>query len=490
MKLRLSAAQDEFIQSESIKIQVDIENTTASTISVPDPEANTNNQPVYEITGPDSYGARSISFGEATNPEQNYQDPYMVELAPDATLSRILPINSLLGASPEGEYTIQAKLSLDSSTVTSNSFKFSISEPVFSHRALAFEEGNFSSFPIIVQLLESAGRVYTATFSYDQQHVHTDLFAIDHYVNVGPDVTSIYESLLSHAELDPPTIRTLWAKPGTIGVTDFGSNEPLTIDIDTNAKIPAASLIDKNGVLETVVVEDDTLTMIRFPANPMFAFGGDANATQAQRHWSKHLEKPVSAMVSTISSEAAGSLRAVVLISERAHGASLTMMVWDDGGNLNEEQTVDLDALHISENASFSAFIDNNRRLHVAGVLYKPDSINDDTRSIPSLQMMLMEAELELGKDKDAVISVTPLLRLDELPKATLAKYSDLPSKNRQLTWLLLTERATILTENSSEEGMQLNYSPDIPLRIIDGEESSFILTKRTNGIPNFESFR
>lgn len=494
MEIRLELSKDRFGARESMHGTVTIVNDGDRPIEVPDPEANSNWQPVYTIEGPSFPDGHTFSMRSAVlkdpTPSPIDVDPMTVSIGPGETYAAVLPFDNLVELTEPGEYFLTATMAWDGRTARSQTVAFRIERPsIRSCRLLASPELQDPT-EILAFCLQGEGdgtEIQIASFFHDPQTDRIVQQSLSRFAPAEGKAEAVIAPWTNFTGIGTPSPRAGFQSGDTLTVIDFGEAAGQSVTLPFTPWVVHPGLTPLDAALDLFVLDADSreLGLVRFPSTigetilrigePPPAVAGSDEPSLLWRH---PLPGGVVTARAALSPQQGGDRRLALLALSTEDGMEVILA---DAGTGEQAPTVR--AAQVKGlwplSASEPAFRMDTEGRAFGSVLAASAPDEDGQRSISVVDVIWSATET------DARYEATAIAGPQDPPRVSVVRYSVTPSPAPRRDWLVFTAKGEILS--SWSEARSLGGSPVLPLELLSLAEFTYVLTLTDAGTLEFE---
>lgn len=514
MEITIELTRQRFLAGESMPATVSIVNRNTRAIEVPDPESNVNWQPAYTLKGPACPDGHTFSFRSAVfndpSPSPSGVEPMTITLAPGATLSAVLPLESLAPIAKPGSYTLAASLEWKGETARSEPVSFAVESPVFRAFQLLADPLHQEPFPIQVCCLigtQEAPRIYLAQFHEDANTGAVKMLTMEEIAASGQGAATVFGSWRNYQGIGLPAPRCGWQAGTKLGVADFRVTNPLTLTLSAPSRLVRPALMPESGELDVFALSEagDSLSLVRFPQpktdgdetrvvadNPGDApsllrlpkpstGGGDPRVM-----WTHDLPGRAMQARAALGPKDNGDRRVVVLLMPREEWIAAFVADAGQGEEPPKLRSTDLTGMELLPESEPAVTILADGTIQAAVIVAerRKSGAGADSRTYYVADFIWPASQAEPGRSETHLAAT-----LSETPQAAAAGYLVADTGKMRRDWAIVLAKGEGVVSNRSLGKYILTGSPVVPIELLVLSQFTHILTIEDGNSLRFESF-
>jgi hypothetical protein len=455
MELEITIAKTQFIQQESLRVEVIVHNRGVAAVSVPEVADTRNRDLSYHLTGPSfpkgfvfqyaPEGARVIPGG-----------PEMLSVPPGGAVSVPIEIEKYWPDWKPGAHTLRATLSWGGERIESNLLSFEILQPEVKSGQVVVDSVSSSREPMRAVFLASAGGVnhlYQGFFSEARpgheaspESSFAEAFEVP---ATASSVAALWADFDRPSAMVPP--RYVWLSGHTAAVQEFQS-PPITFDLGEE-KLLRPGIMTRNADALFVSWHQAHAMLTRVPRQG-----------PAAKVWDATLPFPAAAGRVWLTQE--GKVTAL-FAAERSN--TVSMFLVQEG---NVIATTEIEKAVLLPQSEPGLAIASDGTIRASVLVAEPEQ----RRRISTVEWKWKPGEPDVAPQRQ------PAVDLAQDPKAAAVTYAFSPGVPRR-DWVILCGSEIIFTNRSPRRPRMLNGTPILPLQLLPRAEMSYLLVKQPEEI-------
>lgn len=483
VKIHIDLKKHRYVVGESIDLDVEVINTSSSTVQVPDLSSPNNSEPRFLLRGPQypqgvTFSRRSARLrGRAAGANEGAVE--LRPLAPGGTLEDGLSVEELQALRKPGQYTLTAQLDAGGFAAISETLTFTLEANAYLAASVSADAAvSTARSPQAIWLGEGGGhrRIGTASF-YEKRPDLADLrrTGLRSLVDVGPDAVNPLRPWANYDRAEELGDWCAWQEGDVLRALPVGADSSQRFALgDPGWRVVPPALMTRSGNMDVFALSADghTLRMIQFHAPVP---GGQPKAPEAL--WSLPVDDPALEAAAALGPEKSGSHRWVVLVSQRGDDLRLEFFDCGEGAKPGARRTVELPAAHAVARSAPALSVGLDGTVSCAVVASGGSAGHD---------LMMLEARFAVDPTSPPIHTVTTIGRAIGKVHAAVSCYPVSPGVSPTPRWAAVFDGGAVLYGGGSAKRLTLARAAALPLQLLCSQNSTYLLTLDHESGPQF----
>jgi hypothetical protein len=481
VKISLEIPQESYLVSESIPVEMKLTNPGPSSIQVPDPTEPGNRRPIYSLAGPGYEKGTTFTYGSAIakGTERGNVPLQLRRLAPGESVSDAFFLGSRVALKEPGEYRLSAQFDWEGVKTVSETRVFTLRPNAISTASLAMDMFADSVRSVrAVWIGQGAGthQLGETVFYQDQHDMVMTLNRARSIQQVGPQAEDPFCPSTNFSRASKMAAWYGWREGNRLLALPM-NGAPLHLDFPQPFRIIRAPLMPPSTDLDVFLLSGDSsrLMLARFHHPDL-----KGTTLPPKLLWTQTLEAPAVAAAATLSAEAAGSQRLLVITAQ--DGATLLMTVIDagDAGNSGPVRTLRIPNAYALPDSQPASYLRQDRSIWISVVI----STNPE-----HTELALVDAVIPEQAGNRAEPKITPISQTKNAPKGAATVFDISQSGTATRDWAVLLTDGQVIHAAAGNR-VKLASPPVLPLELVRLAGSTYVLSLQRDGRPELALLR
>jgi hypothetical protein len=478
VELQLKLSKSDFAVSEDREMTVTVTNRTAAPVEIPNPFHSTNWQPTYTIQGPSYPQGYTFSFRSVALKDKR-PDPgvpaVLVKLAPGEKLEKDVPIADWAPIDRPGAYQIVARLRWKGLSIASEPARFNIAGAQAQSVSVGVDVGVASALGEWVEWFNDqpgGRRLYTALFKRPMIDVHGyKTFSVSPLIEAGAQATDLLSPWTNYDRQEELAKWRAWREGSTLVAFAFGQAKTQRLQLGAAPRLVIRpALMTANGDLDVLAIGAEGALLFS-------RFSNFDNPSAAPRVlWRLPVSQvPPAAGRAALSSEASGSRRLAVLVSQDGPDLAVRYLNARDGREPGAFQIARIVNARVIPNTEPALRMDSDGVVHAAFPF-----------QTGSGRLAIADLRFGVAGNREGEVKVAELGPAEARPKAAAAGYVVAANGSQRRDWVVLLENGNVIYAGRSSPSRRLPSTPVLPLQLVLLEAGTYLLTVDAAGAAGF----